>query len=273
MSESPRTWIAHACHRLLRPLVRVLLRHGVAYDDFAEVTKSVYVEVARESFTPPGKRPTDARTAIVTGLTRKEVKRLREQTDPVYAARDWGGANRATRVLSGWHRDPAFTDAEGKPRPLSPSDSETGFPALVRQYSGDIPVSAILAELERVGAIIQRQGMLVARRRAFVPEAGDPEGTRMLGTAVHDLLSTIEHNLDDDGSERPRFQRSVFNPRVDVRALPVFHRLVSEHGQQLLEILDDWLDRHEMPDDSRPATRVGVGIYYFQDPDDSEGDT
>jgi len=268
MTESTRLWLARACQRLLRPLVRILLRHGVAYRDFAEIVRAVYAEVARESFTPEGKRPTDAHVAVVTGLTRKEVKRLREQSDRDYSADVWGGANRATRVLSGWHRDPDFTDEHGEPRQLSLIDEAHGFAALVRRYSGDIPSNAILEELERVNAVVRvEEQRLAVRQRAYVPASSDPESLRMLGSAGHDLLSTLEYNLAREQDARPYFQRTVFNTRVDRRALPVFHRLVSTHGQQFLEILDDWLERHEISqdDDQQPIARTGVGIYYFED--------
>lgn len=275
MTDSTRLWLARSCHRLLRPLVRILLTHGVAYRDFAEIVRSVYAEVARESFTPEGRRPTDAHVAVVTGMTRKEVKRLRELADDHYADEVWGGANRATRVLSGWHRDPDFTDQHGEPRPLilSDHDDEIGFAALVRRYSGDIPANAILEELERVHAVERRDGhRLAVRHRAYVPEGSDPESLRMLGSATHDLLATLEYNLSRDEDVRPYFQRTVFNTRVDTRALPIFHRLVSNHGQQFLETLDDWLEHHELDASEQGVqpTRTGVGIYYFEDATRSE---
>lgn len=266
MEDNARQWLARACRRLLRPLIRILLDHGIAYRDFAEIVRSVYVEVARESFTPEGKRPTDAHVAVVTGLTRKEVKRLREQADDNHADQVWGGANRATRVLSGWHRDPDFTDQRGAPRPLSLSDDD-GFVALVRRYSGDIPPKAILEELERVTVVERDNDTLRVLDRAYVPDARDPESLRMLGSAGHDLFATIAHNIARDESTPPRFQRTVFNTRIDPRALPVFQRLVSQQGQQWLETLDDWLENHEIDrdDDTASRARTGVGIYFFQD--------
>ncbi|GAB3678370.1 DUF6502 family protein [Salinisphaera aquimarina] len=268
MNDSARQWLARACHRLLRPLVRILLRHGIAYRDFSEIVRSVYAEVARESFTPQGRRPTDAHVAVITGLTRKDVKRLREQADHDYSDDVWGGANRATRVLSGWHRDPDFTDAHGAPKALALDDETTGFTALVRRYSGDIPANAILEELERVMAVSRSaEDNIEVIQRAYVPDAGDAESLRMLGSASHDLLATLEHNLSRPDGAHPYFQRTVFNTRVDVRALPIFHRLVSQHGQQLLETLDDWLEHHEVAaqDKDKPVKRTGVGIYYFED--------
>ena len=278
MKSADRQWLARACHRLLRPLVRILLSHGVAHKDFDAVVRAVYAEVARESFTPSGKRATDSHVAIITGLTRKEIKRLREHADDDYDPAGWGGANRATRVLSGWHRDPDFTDADGAPRRLRLEGEPNEFVQLVRRYSGDIPTVAILDELERVRAVKREtDGTVRVLNRAYVPDAGDPERLRMLGSAGHDLLTTLEHNLSRAGDIRPRFQRTAFNLRIDPRALPVFHRLVSQHSQQLLEVFDDWLEHHQVEDDNpnQSAARAGVGIYYFEDesyPEDEHDD-
>jgi hypothetical protein len=268
MKGTDRQWLARASHRLLRPLVRIMLTHGVAHKDFDAVVRSVYAEVARDSFTPAGKRATDSHVAIVTGLTRKEVKRLREQADSTYEQSGWGGANRATRVLSGWHRDPDFTDDEGEPRRLTVEGDGNEFGELVRRYSGDIPTVAILDELERVQSVAREpDGTVRVLNRAYVPSAGDPERVRMLGSAGHDLLATLEHNLCRSSDVRPYFQRTAFNMRIDPRALPVFHRLVSQQAQHLLEVFDDWLERHEVDerDPQAPASRAGVGIYYFED--------
>jgi len=49
--------IDRAVARLLRPLFRVLLRHGKSYRAFEEVARRTYVEVAMEDFGIPGKKP------------------------------------------------------------------------------------------------------------------------------------------------------------------------------------------------------------------------
>src|SRR5688572_15970072 len=102
--DSAKTRLATALRHLLRPLVRVMLRHGMAYGDLADIVKSVYVEVARDDFALPDRRNTDSRIAILTGLTRKEVKLIGEAThgDAGNGERH-SNSNRATRVLSGWH--------------------------------------------------------------------------------------------------------------------------------------------------------------------------
>ena len=267
MKSDIKSAIALASQHLLRPLVRLLLRNGIAFDDFAEVARGVYAQVARDEFTPEGKRPTDSRVAILTGLTRKEVRRLRDEVDAPHTKQEWGGAHRATRVLSGWFQDPEFTDADGEPRDLDAKDEQTGFPALVRRYSGDMPTSAMLAELERVNAVKRvDKSKIHLLSRSYLPDTGDPEGIRMLGSAVHDLLATIDHNLSRNEGERPLFQRVVFNNQVDAKMAPLFRRITNEQAQKFLETLDDWLATHEHPaQEDGEHLRLGVGVYLFQD--------
>lgn len=270
MKGNLKTHLIAACRRLLQPLVRILLRYGMSYGEFSEVVKSVYVEIAREDFTPPGEKPTDSRVAILTGLTRKDVKRLREAGGEPKTS---SNVNRATRVLSGWYQDADFTGPDGQPIPLILEGKLDSFTALVRRYSGDMPPKTMLEELQRVHAVERTDdGKIHVLSRAYLPDYDDPSGIHELGAALHDLAATIDHNLNPQRRGAHYFQRMVSNERVRARSLPVFRRIVGEHGQQLLETLDDWLNAHEVSGAAHKdkAVRTGVGIYFFQDTDDSD---
>ena len=132
-----------AVQQLLRPLCRLLLRHAVSFSAFEELARRAYVDVALKEFGIPGKRPTASRVAVLTGLTRKEVHRLLvtpSDEDDDQAER----YNRAAQVLTGWARDPDFLEQNGEPRALD-VDGPAGFAALVKRYSGDMPVRALPA--------------------------------------------------------------------------------------------------------------------------------
>lgn len=271
-TTSAKTKLAAALRHLLRPLVRLMLRHGLAFGEFAGIAKSVYVEAAREDFALPGKKPSDSRVAILTGLTRKEVKALYHARGE--SSERLGNANRATRVLSGWYQDPDFSGADGQPQVLPLDGRGASFAALVQRYSGDMPPRALLEELKRVQAVaLDDSGRVHVLSRSYVPQIGDVEGLRMLGTAVHDLASTIDYNLSRQPDALPRYQRTLFAERVPLKAVPVLRRMVAERAQRFLESLDDWLSSHEVVN-SKAAdaehTRTGVGIYFFQDTDDAE---
>ena len=251
---------------LLRPLVRLMLRHSLPFSAFEALAKSVYVDVAMNDFALPGKKPSISRASILTGLTRKDVQRLVSSAGaPGDAPED--RYNRAARVLTGWIRDPDFLTGKGQPRSLD-IDGDAGFAALVRRHSGDVPARAVLDELLRVGAVVQRKdGQLEPETRAYVPRRGEAEKLDILGTDVAALIDTIDHNLQH-GATDPRFQRKVCYRSIAAEHLPAFRKLSAAHAQSLLEKLDRWLAERDTVgagDAHIPQAQVGLGIYHIEE--------
>ena len=108
-----RETLSVAVRRLLRPLVRILLRNGIPFGTFSELAKQVYVDVAYDDFAERGRKQTASRVSALTGLTRKEVKRLRELPGEEALAAADQRYNRAIRVISGWTNDETFQDEDG----------------------------------------------------------------------------------------------------------------------------------------------------------------
>ena len=254
--------------RILRPLVRILLRHGIPFGVFADIAKRVYVEVADAEFPIPGRKQTKSRVSVLTGLSRKEVlrvKRLPSLDDATAAAR----YHRAARTISGWLRDKAFTDRKGRPAVLPLDSGKSSFTELVKRYSGDIPVRAVLDEMERVGAVERlANGGVRLVQRAYVPSGSEEAKINILGSDVADLIQTIEHNLAATG-EKAFFQRKVSYDHLPAAVLPEFQRLAGQHAQSLLEELNDWLatrDREGTPlQPGEQRKRAGLEIHYFED--------
>jgi Family of unknown function (DUF6502) len=255
-----------AIFRILRPLVRLLLRHGIPVGVLADVVKQVYVDVAWQEFGLPGRKQTTSRVAILTGLSRKEVARLRQlhRWDDQAAVQQH---HRAARVISAWVREPAFHDASGQPAPLLVEGDTPSFSALVRRYSGDMPVRAILDELLRVRAVEQlADGRIRLLARVYVPAAGEVEKLAMLGTDVADLIATIDWNLQCPPAEA-YFQRKVHYDNLPAEVLSELHILTRERAQAVIEELDRWMaarDRDVTPTvQGTGRKRAMVGIYYF----------
>ena len=260
--------LSAATLRLLRPLVRILLRNNVSHRTFAELAKVAYVEVASADFGIAGKKQTVSRIAILSGLTRKEVQRLLAQTPDTDSVVE-EEYHRASRVITGWVRDPDFGDGKGHPHPLRMDGKRASFKELVKRYSGDIPVRAMLDELLRVGAVKQlKDGRICLFSRGYIPQKGVVEKLQVLGTDTADLISTIDHNVNQKPS-KSRFQRKVMYDNVSVEAAKEFQVLASAQGQELLESIDRWLSHRDR--DVNPASkgtgrvRVGLGIYHFEE--------
>ena len=251
---------------LLRPLIRILLRHGIPCDVLSAVARQVYVRVAAEEFVLPGKKQTTSRVSILTGLTRKEVKRIMTSVD-VEDQKTTDRYNRAARVITGWVRDKEYHDKAGDPLALPVEGENASFGALVRCYSGDMPVRAMLDELLRVGAVRKtKDGRIHLKARFYVPEQSETDKLQILGTDTADLIATIAHNLT--AKAVPRFQRKVMYDNVPVESVQEFQRLSANRAQMFLEGIDSWLSQHDR--DVNPSVkgtgrkRVGIGLYYFE---------
>ncbi len=245
----------------------------MSHKTFAELAKQVYVEVARAEFGIAKKKQTISRISILTGLTRKEVQRiLREPVRSDAATAEQ--YNRAARVITGWVRDPDFGDGKGHPFPLRMEDTHASFSELVKRYSGDIPVRAVLDELLRVGAVKQlRDGRICLLSRGYIPQKGSAEKLNVLGTDTADLIATIDHNLYQDPT-KPRVQRKVMYDNVPVEAAKEFRVLAVAQAQEFLEAMDRWLSHRDR--DVNPSSkgtgrvRLGMGIYHFEERLDGE---
>lgn len=271
MSHSIRTSLATAVLTLLRPLVRILLRNGVSYGAFAELAKKSFVDVADTEFQIQGKKQSVSHISALTGLTRKETKRLRELEKPEDNVSN-ERYNRAVRVISGWVNDPTYRNADGQADTLPLTGPNASFTALVKQYSGDVPTQAMLTVLETAGSI-QRSGSNQVKlvRHAYVPGNDPIDKIHILGSDVSELLNTIDHNLTAGDSEL-HFQRKVSNASIDPAAIHAFKALSGEKAQSLLEELDDWLSKHEITGEAGKSDPryLSMGIYFFERPSSEE---
>lgn len=267
------TTLQNALLRLLRPLVRILLRNGVPYGAFAELAKAVYVDVALEEFGIPDRKPSISRAAILTGLTRKEVSRMK-RIPPEGDREAIERYHRAARVISAWVRDRRYGDDRGQPADLALDGRGATFTDLVRRSSGDVPVRAVEDELLRVGAIERRpDGRFRLLARAYVPRSGEADKLAILGVDVAHLIRTIDHNIVQGAD--PYFQRKVAYNNLPVEVIPELRRMTAAKAQSLIEEIDRWLSQHDR--DINPSAagtgrrHAGIGIYYFQEDLDDGG--
>lgn len=271
MTEPTTNPVHKALYRILRPMARLLLRNGLTFHEMAELMRRAYVDVALTDFSPEGKKATDSRAAVLTGLSRKEVRKQRAFLDSDDSMPVQAPAGRSSRVVSGWVRDAAFHDARGKPAEL-PLDGDISFSQLVRRYSGDMTPRAVLDELLRVGVVCwvdTERSALRLVKQAFVPAGDNQELLTIASEDASDLLRTLDHNLSARGSA-PLFQRTLSYTRVPVAHLPGWRRHAGVEAQALLEQLDGYLAPLDADirgqSDGEPTVRTGISIFYFEDP-------
>lgn len=257
--------LLNSCLRLLRPLARIMLRHGLSTYDFSRIANIAFVRAARDILREQGKPLSFSRVSAITGLHRHVVSDIVNSADvgstDQTEQKDYR-RNRLARVLTGWYESPDYTDGDGRPLALAVDGPEPSFASLVREFSGDIYPKIILDELLEVGAVkMLKDGSLRAVTRRYTSGGAEPAAIEHLGSAVRDLLGTLEHNLATPVDAR-LYDDSVVSIRLDRAALPLFHRLLRQRGAAFLEDIEGWVSEHERPD-SPDTVRAGVMVQMF----------
>ena len=272
-----RDLLGKAYRRLLNPLVRILIRNGVTATETAELMRQVFVDAATsEEFQFPGRRLSDTRVAILTGLSRKEVHRLRNRIDSENTA---SNLSRVGRVISGWNQDPQFTGPYGLPLAVpfedDPNIDTPSFTELIRRHSGDMAPRAMLDELLRTGlAEFDDDGMIRNTGRTYIPSKLDPASIERLGQNIARLADTLDFNNQVEAADLGRFERHVITDiGLTQEQYRQFNVYLRKKSQELLETVDNWLAMQEgrIGPNSRqerlPKKKMitGIGLYHFLD--------
>ncbi len=162
-----------ALHHVLIPVVRVLLRNGISWGDFTEVAKEAFVQIAREDYGVQGRPTNTSRVALMTGLSRREVTRVKHVLLGERASEP-GVPSRISQILTAWHVDPRFTTSDGKPATLPATARGADMTALLKNYAGDTPHGAVIKEMTELGLVERTPQGFRALAREYIRAAPTP---------------------------------------------------------------------------------------------------
>ena len=267
MEDNSKNRVLAALLKALRPVARILMKAGVGYREFSEISKSAFVDVATSDYGLRGRPTNISRVAVMTGLTRKEVKRLRDKI----AAGSQIAMQRVVppaEIIEKWHSDSAFLDSSGRPITLSFDGPTPSFAALVKKYGGDIPPGAMRTELKRVGAISEDEsGQLTVQMKFFRPFDRDDQVQRALGQALYGLALNVDHNIDREKDEA-WVERTAFSTRIRRGDSSRVRRISQDRAIEFVESVNDLFSAYETiysdDDPGLESTTVGVGVFYFE---------
>lgn len=257
--------LASSVKLLLKPVVRLLLRHGMPFQSFAQIAKRAYLEVAQErEFAVPNKPQTKSRLALITGLTRPDVAELMigDRLNKIPPAERW---NRAVAVLGGWATDKKFRDKKGKPKELPLRGPGTTFEGLVRKYGADMPAVATLDELVRAGSVERlKNGNVRMKSQFYIPETQSPDLLDYFGTAASRMLATMAHNILD--KDQPKhFQQEFWSRAIDATKLDELRVSLRKLLTRQIKTSAKLLEEAEEERRQEHHRTAGVGFYYFEE--------
>ncbi len=275
--EPPAALVA-ALIKVLRPLVRLLMSHGITLPYFSNLLKEIYVDVAEQDFPLAGKAQTDSRISLITGVHRKDVRRLRtEIRSPLPAP---SAVSMGAQVIATWVSEKKYLDKNGLPKPLpirGTGGRNRSFEQLVATVSRqDLRPRVVLDELLRLGIVtVTEEDIVVLEVEAFVPVSGFDEKAHYFGQNVRDHIAAAAHNLSND---QIRFlERAVSYHGLidtDARKLKV---LAEELAMDSLKTVNHRARQMQRRSQTKPQAnhRINFGAYFFteqvnDDPGSSE---
>jgi Family of unknown function (DUF6502) len=274
MTDSYREQLVHSLRRVLRPLVRILFRAGVRFDEFIELLRGIYVEIVVADAAAAKKKVSAGRISILSGVPKRDVERLVSSEDWLRIPKPTDGPALAA-ILHRWHTDSAFQGPYGVPLEL-PLTGQAGrnFGDLVAGSPIPIDPRSAFEQLLAAG-VIARSGethVKVLSRSYVMPEPLSPEMLEHFGRSMTNLASTLHFNMTPN-SKSKRLERSVsLGEGLPEEFFDEFDAYVRERGHAMLSEIDDWLASVARRPIRNPKARVatGISVYHFVAPGDAQ---
>jgi hypothetical protein len=262
----PADALIEAAAGALRPFAKRLLHMGVPFGAVERRLRALFIEVAQADFTVGDRRATDSRIALLTGINRKEVRRLRagETSD--------GGRfalNHVASLISRWTTDKRTVDGRGRPRPL-PYRAARGpsFMQLARAVTSDLAPGVLLEQLVASGAgELREAGVVALCAPALVARSGSPEALQVLAEDPAELAETMLQNVLGE-RDTPLLQRKVAFDNLGSEAADRVRAELRREGERFLAKMERVLARYDR--DRNPGAPggdrhyAGLGVYCFE---------
>ncbi len=271
---------AEAVAKVLRPLARLAIDHGLQLPAVIDLLKKALVEEAMQTYALEGKEgkkgSSDTRISLLTGVHRKDVRRLRteaeqEQSIPLPML------PLAAVVVARWISDPRFLNTDQSARPLArtPKHRQEGLPdftMLVAEVSKDVGARAVLDELVRLGAVdVGDDGLVRLKSHGFVPKDGLRESFHFLADNVSEHLSAAVHNMNpyrQSNDMPPKLEQCIFSHNLSREQVDELHNLARNLWSKSLQPFLQAATVAEQRSQSSPEPlyQIRFGVYFNDSP-------
>ena len=257
--------------RVLVPLVRLMIAKGVTFQTASELLKRVYVRAAQEHFVKDD-ASTGTKLSLLTGLNRKEIRRLTTEAAAEKHPADM--ISYAMAVHTCWRSDRRWRDRDGKPKilPRHTTGREGTFDDLVRSITTDHRPSAVLEELVRLGHVTEDDaGRVKLNNPEFLLLREFSDRVVLLGDNLEDHANAAVCNVLE--SNAPFLERSLFADEMSRESAEAIALMAREQWKR---VHDEVFDRalRAVDDDAAEArttdTRIRVGMYFYSESKDKK---
>lgn len=265
--EQGNNAVTTALKKILRPLVKFMIANQITYPHLINILKTTYVEVADKDFPVEGKKQTDSRINLLTGVHRKDVKRLRSEQEK--QAERPANISIGAQLIARWVGDQSLRNPDGSPSvlPLQDDDefSMKSFEGLVANIAkGDLRPRVVLDELMRLDMVeLDPDHNVILKTKAFTPNKGQEEKLFFFGKNIQDHLCAGVHNLS--GEQPPFFDRSVYYDELSEASIRELGELANSLGMEALIKMNEKALALQTADQSaqNKQYRMNFGIFNY----------
>ncbi|MEI7446564.1 MAG: DUF6502 family protein [Burkholderiales bacterium] len=266
-----------ALFAVLCELSRLSMDGGVLYGQLDDLLKRALIFAAlRAAREHGGDTPVPfSRLSVMTGIHRKEVKRVAESLAGAPVRRHRAPA---AEVFTRWVTDPAWQDPSGRPlvlpRRIDRADV-LSFEKLARAVTTDVHPKTLLDELLRLRLVVHdtTHDTVALRADAFVPVGEVDRLFELAGGALADHVAAVRVNLSTlagtgggDDAMAPFLEQSLFADALSDPSARESAQRAAAFWRELLRTMAPALQRLEDGDREagRPAThRIRIGMYCY----------
>jgi hypothetical protein len=259
--------------RLLRPLVRLAIKGGLTHPRLAEMLRQLYVDVATRDLLPDPKSRTDSRVSLLTGVHRKELRRLREATPAEMEMPQ--AVSLGNAIIARWLGDTPWVDDQGEPRalPRTAPDGAPSFDLLVSNVTRDLRPRTVLEEWLSQGLVtLHPDGKVALNADAFVPRPGQEAQLFYFARNLTDHIAAAVANVTATDTA-PFVDRSVHYDRLTPEAAARLRKYSRDAAQRLLVQVNRealrLVSQHDAP--GAATERVNLGVYLYSEADEPPG--
>ena len=260
-----------AARRLMRPFVRMMIQHGLTFPVLADTLRRLYVEIAVTDIMSGPKGRTDSGISLLTGVHRKEIRRLREMPADSLDAPDT--VSLVSQVVARWVGTATFTDGAGRPLALprakvDAADAEPSFDKLVESITTDIRPRTVLDSLlsHRV-VFMDPENRVQLNTDAFIPRPGREEQLYYFARNLHDHVAAAVANIGAGGAP-PFLDRSVHYDRLmpaQAKALGEYARTAAMRALRDVNRFAQEMTGTTAESDLQGSRRINFGVYVFDE--------
>ncbi|CAN5457682.1 DUF6502 family protein [soil metagenome] len=252
---------------MFAPLARLLVANGVAYPQFAQALKRVFLTAARAELAAASQKSTDSAVSLLSGVHRKDVRTLADAEHAASRSRSL-----SAEVFTRWIHDDAWRTAEGTPSVLPRTGPAPSFEALALSVSKDFHPRAILDELVRLGLAEVQDDDVALKATAFVPQHDFRELAYLYGANLRDHLAAGAANLTAASKgQAPAFlEQSVFADDLSEASIEALAGLARSLWADAFDaMVGAATDRFNADQPAGGDRRMRFGIYFYAEPTDS----